>query len=108
MVIGCPFAHSNCGHFANMAAILRRCYGCMSGNNLSAAPSETALKLMGHAESPLDQPYSRPGQVPGCALRYKHITFFVRQAKPGSEVFGNHFVMSHLCHRPPVKRYKKS
>lgn len=78
------------------------CYICMSGNNLFAEPSETALKLMGHTKSPLVQPYSRPGQVPGCALCYKHTTFFVRQARPGSEIFGKHFMMTHLCHRPPI------
>lgn len=39
-----------------------------------------------------DQPFSRPGQVPGCALRYKHITFSCQASKARLKIFWKPFL----------------
>ena len=39
-----------------------------------------------------DQPFSRPGQVPGCALHYKHITFSCQASKARLKIFWQPFL----------------
>jgi len=96
-------ACSWCRHLANIPAIVGRlrvknanwvCNRCMTGNNLFALPRATALMLLGLAESPLDQPYSRPGQMPGFVLCYENIKVLVLQAGPPRNIFYDNSLQS--------------